>query len=434
MLRKISPHQTNEKKGEAKAMKKSVRFVLPGLLALSLVFGVKSAHAAAGSLDQSFGKGGKVTTSFNSNVFVADAVLQADGKIVVIATIGGNFGVVRYLSTGILDTTFGHNGVAQAAPGNGESSAASVALQADGKIVVAGTASTIEGGVTTPEFAVVRFNPDGSLDTTFGAGGQVTTGLGFPNVGEAVLIEPDGKILLGGTLEPVGRGQPFRTALARFNSDGSLDATFGKGGTVVVAAIGGVTTLAEDAAGNIFALNGNLIAEFSPAGSLDSTITAAEITVSSQGGADSFQSNGGYLFAEEVAIGAARNKDDDTQVVRFTATGQVDSTFNSPIFDFSGEGGSSNLDVSGAIAIQSNGQIVVGGGHSHNFANNLFALARLNPGGTLDSTFGTGGVVTTNLGGNDSVNAVIIQSDGKIVAIGGAGNFNELALARYLAQ
>jgi uncharacterized delta-60 repeat protein len=118
-------------------------------------------------------------------------------------------------------------------------------------------------------------------------------------------------------------------------------------------------------------------------------------------------------------------------VFRFTATGNVDSTFNSPIFDFVGEGGSGHFDVPRAFALQANHQVVVVGSHSQT----LNALARLNTDGSLDSTFGSGGIVTNDLpAGTDGLNNVLIQPDGKILAIGTANNGTELFVERYLAQ
>ncbi len=401
-------------------MKKSARFVLPSLLAIGLSFGVTSAQGAAGSLDPTFGKGGIVETSF-FEVVPLDAQLQPDGKVVVYIT--GN--VVRYLSNGALDTSFGRGGFAQVSL-NGTSG--SVALQSDGKIVVAGSVES----ANVDEFALLRLNPNGSVDTGFGSSGEVTTQLGFPGLGEAVLVQPDGKILLGAQIEPAGRRLPFKTVLARYNPDGSPDTAFGNDGTVSVVAVGGVTTLALLSDGQILALNGTAIAQFTSTGSLESTVTGGRIIAKS---ANIFQTDGRYIVAETVVVGTPRNHDFDTHVVRFTAAGGLDSTFNSPTFDFVGEGGSGNEDAPGGAALQANGQIVVVGAHSHDFSNTLNALARLNSDGSFDSTFGDAGIVTNNLpSGTDGLEKVLIQPDGKILAIGTANNFTELVLERYLAQ
>src|SRR5437762_7186484 len=129
------------------------------------------------------------------------------------------------------------------------------ARQGDGKSVVVGEAESADG--TTSEFAIARFLRNGALDPTFGAGGKVTTNFvgvmtgGVSNPATAVLVQGDGKILVGGSARSCGAVTcATRTALARYHTNGALDASFGRGGMVDVQAIGVVTTLAEDAAGN----------------------------------------------------------------------------------------------------------------------------------------------------------------------------------------
>jgi uncharacterized delta-60 repeat protein len=438
-------------------MRKFYCFAPAGILFLGLVFGAKPAQAAAGGLDPTFGKGGKVVTSFANSAapfqsaIPADAALQSDGEIVValgftnsaIATEA--FGLVRYHPNGALDTTFGTKGSVQIAFTNFINSPSSLAIQPDGKIVEVGTASSADG--TVSKFAIARFNSNGTLDTTFGTGGEVTTNFvgvmqgGVFNPANAVLIQPDGKILVGGGASKCGKCV-MNTALARYNTDGSLDTTFGNGGMVDVKAVGAVTSLAEDAAGDIFTvgtpqpvgLGGT--AEFSPTGMLDSTITPAPVTVSSHGGPVAFQPDGDFVVGKS-ATGVNRHES-DAQVVRFTETGTVDPKFNNPPFDYTGEGGTSK-DFASALALDSNGQVVVGGSHFDG-GFDLFGLARLNPNGSLDSTFGTGGVFTTSFAGQNSaaVSAVLVQLDGKIVAVGqtlvSQTGIANLALARYLGQ
>ena len=291
------------------------------------------------------------------------------------------------------------------------------------------------------EFAVARFNTNGTLDTTFGTGSQVTTNFigvmtgGGSNPANAVLIQSDGKILVGGGASLCPRCV-HNTALARYNSNGSLDASFGSGGMVNVTAIGVATALALDAAGDIFALAGTAIAEFSPTGALEPS-TPAPIMVSSHGffGPNAFQPDGRYLVAEAVT-GAGRH-DFDTQVVRFNQTGTVDSSFSNPAFDLTGEGGSSS-DVAVAIVLQPNGQVVAGGNHFPGGVS-LIGLARLNSNGSLDSTFGTAGVLTTSFPNQTSgqLTALLVQLDGKILAVRQTLTLNgiaNLAMARTSAN
>ena len=399
-------------------MRKITLLVLVALLTLTITSMTTDAAAAAGSLDPTFGSGGvsTITVPGNNAGVVNAAVLQPDGKIVV----QGSFGVARVLPSGAIDTTFGAGGFARA-PGSDNFGA--VALQSDGKILVAGVGNTL----TNTGFAVTRLNANGSLDTTFGGTGTVVTNLGSPNVGEAILQQQDGKILFGGTL--IERIH-YHTVLIRFNLDGSLDSNFGSGGVVNVIAISGVKQLALDLKGDIFVNNSQAIAEFSPSGTLLPQVSPALLVRSSHGGPTVFLANGEYIDAETVYVGTPRNRDLDGHVVRFTATGGIDSSFNSPTFDFIGEGGTDEFDTLQGVAIQTNGQVVVAGGHGNGQGQNLQGLARFNTNGSFDSTFGNGGIVTTNIAG---ASAVVIQSDGKIVTVG-VGNNTALVLARYLAQ
>jgi len=133
-------------------MKSFVLSIVAGL-SFGLLFGVNSARAAAGSLDPTFGKGGIAQTSGFSGAFFPAAALQSDGKIVIEA---GNE-VLRYLSTRALDTSFGNGRSVQVSTGG------SVALQSDGKILVAGEAPN------SSDFIVTRLNSNGTVDTGFGS-------------------------------------------------------------------------------------------------------------------------------------------------------------------------------------------------------------------------------------------------------------------------
>jgi|HubBroStandDraft_6_1064221.scaffolds.fasta_scaffold19482_3 uncharacterized delta-60 repeat protein len=417
--------------------------VVTFLAALGVLGGVPAAYAAAGDLDPGFGSGGIATTSYNGP-FPADAALQPDGRIVVIAGFNNTpsateaFGVLRYQGNGAPDTSFGAGGRATATFTNFINSPSDLALQADGKIVVVGNAESADG--TVSEFAVARFNANGALDSSFGAGGKVTTNFvgvmagGVSNPADSVLIQADGKILVGGLASQCARRCPAQSALARYNANGSLDTTFGSGGTVAVTAIGGITALAEDAAGHIFALSGASTAEFSAAGALQSRVTPAPIAIASSRGTSSvFQADGKYL-AFTTGAGFSRH-DIDAKVVRYLPTGAVDASFANPAFDFSADNTVAS-DAVQALAVQPNGQIIAAGLHSAN-GSAAFTVARLNSSGSLDPAFGTGGTRTLNLPGGGQASVVLIQPDGKILVIGQGfipGGGVTLILARYLAQ
>jgi uncharacterized delta-60 repeat protein len=413
------------------------------LAGLSLLAGVTAASAAAGNLDPGFGSGGIVTTSYNGPYPTA-AALQPDGRILVIAGFDNDpaateaFGVLRYQGNGTPDGTFGAAGRTTATFTNFINSPNDLALQRDGKIVVAGPAESADG--TVSEFAVARFNADGTLDKSFGTGGKVTTNFvgvkagGVSNPADSVLIQADGKILVGGMASGCARRCPAQSALARYNADGSLDTTFGSGGTAAVTAIGGITALAEDANGRIFALNGALTAEFSAAGALQSQVTPSPITIASSRGTSSvFQTDGRYL-AMSGGAGFSRH-DGDAKVVRYLPTGAVDPSFTNPAFDFSAENTVAS-DAVQALAVQPNGQVIAAGLHSAS-GGAAFTVARLNSSGSLDPAFGTGGTLTANLPGGGQASVVLIQPDGKILVIGQGfipGGGVNLILARYSAQ
>jgi uncharacterized delta-60 repeat protein len=424
-------------KNESVREKTGMRSLLSwkALLSFAVIFGTNLAHAQAGSLDPTFGRGGKVVSSFGSPVVVANAALQSDGKILVlISNDFMNFALVRFLSNGSVDTSFGAGGVAQTIFAN-FNFPGSVAIQSDGKIVVTGIATNNE---VNYRFAAARFNADGSLDSTFGVGGQATAAVAGLLAESVSLIQPDGKILLAGAVLIPRR--PARLAMARFNAHGSLDSSFGINGTLEqTSAVAFVSGVAINAAGNILVEAGSAIAAFNLNGAVLPQVTPAPISASSHGGAGhsatAFQPDGRFVFAKSLLEGNFRARDSDTQVLRFTATGAIDPTFSSPVFDFVGEGGNNTFDNTAAVAGLPNGQIVLGASHADPaFTNEVFALARLNANGSLDPAFGSGGIVTTNLGGVEGIAAILLQPNGKIIAIGTANNFADVALARYLAQ
>jgi uncharacterized delta-60 repeat protein len=191
-------------------------------------------YSADGRLDLAFGTGGTVVTNFGDGGYIVGLTVQSDGKIVVagnsfdmvrIGSVSGrqNFAVARYRIDGSLDPSFGAGG--KIITGFGDNDAASaVAVQSDGKIVVAG-GSLASGNVT---FALARYASDGLLDPGFGSGGKVVTDFGHREEAFALALQPDGKIVVAGENASSGGN----LALARYGADGSLDASFGTGGKV----------------------------------------------------------------------------------------------------------------------------------------------------------------------------------------------------------
>jgi uncharacterized delta-60 repeat protein len=205
-------------------------FIFLSFLGLTqLVFGQD------GTLDNSFGIGGKVVTSVSANNdFASHCVVQSDGKIIVGATSYSgtpsynkfNIELIRYNSNGTIDNAFGVNGIVVTKFSNAESSFNRMSLQNDGKIVVIG-----ESGF---DFLVLRYNSDGSLDNTFGTNGKVTTDFGGSDNPLAMTIQTDGKILVvGQTFDFFGANARNQIAIARYNSNGLLDNSFNQTGKII---------------------------------------------------------------------------------------------------------------------------------------------------------------------------------------------------------
>ena len=187
---------------------------------------------ADGALDTTFGTAGSVETpllTYNSNRLIGLA-LQADGKILEVGSAVGDFIVVRYNANGSVDASFGAgSGYVLTAFNGGVADAHAVAVQADGKIVVAGDAPV---DATHAAFALARYNADGSLDSSFGNVGEMVTtfGSGTRGIAYDLAIQTDGRIVAAGEVEPAGGTvATLFSALARYNTDGSLDAGFGSG-------------------------------------------------------------------------------------------------------------------------------------------------------------------------------------------------------------
>jgi len=402
------------------------------------------ALAQAGRLDSTFGQGGKVITNVPgpTNAIANAVALQPDGRIIVAGGLGAGqaIGLVRYNANGVLDGSFGKSGIALAAiPNNILSSATGVAIHSDGRILAGGTVYTLANATAFIGLGVVRFNTNGSMDSSFGTAGVVKV-LPFHATrcgGGPVALQPDGKVLLAGSCN-IGTG-PNSTGfstIVRFNTNGSLDSAFGIGGAAVLAE--DPSTIALQTDGKILAAGGGTLARYNTNGSVDPSFgifgsvgsigTAAAVAV---------QSDGKIVVAGTFSDQLSVAPDGDFALVRYNSDGTVDQGFGTrggALADFF-TGTSSAAAF--AIAIQANSDIVVAGKAIQGSNPSQFALARFTSLGSLDSSFGTGGVVTTSFGQTDSVASIVLQTDGKIVAAGNsrnATNSNDaFALARYIA-
>ncbi len=394
--------------------------------------------SATGSLDPTFGTGGKQTTDMGGNSFeqANSVAIQPDGKIVTAGYTSGattDFALARYNTDGSLDTTFDGDGKVTTAIGIG-GIATSVAIQPDGKIVAAG--NSLFG--SSYDFALVRYNPDGSLDATFDGDGKVTTDFGgIIDQANSVAIQQDGKIIAAG-YSRIGSNTDF--ALARYNADGSLDTTFNTDGKLTTA-IGSGTDQANSVAiqqdGKIVAAGYSRIGltddialvRYNADGSLDTTfdgdgkVTTSIGSSTDRANAAAIQPDGKIVAAGYSRIGST----DDFALARYNTDGSLDTTFD-------GDGKvttdiGTSTDWAFSVAIQPDGKIAAAG-NSFNGSIDDFALVRYNADGSLDTTFGGDGKVTTTIGSStDRAYAVAIQPDGRIVAAG--YDLEDFAIARY---
>jgi uncharacterized delta-60 repeat protein len=399
-------------------------------------------YASDGSLDASFDGDGRVTTNFPSSSldYGYGLAIQPDDRIVLVgSTVVSHttWGLARYDAGGTLDTTFDGDGLLTTtfAPLSDVEEATAVAVQPDGKLVVAGHTATAEAVM----FALARYNPDGSPDPTFDGDGKVTTrlGTGTESRAYAVALQPDGKIVVAG----YSQNGNLDFALARYNPNGTLDTSFDGDGRVTT----GIQTddrawaLALQPDGKIVAAGSSrhtsgqiyfAVARYNPDGSPDTTFGGAPgpgwVTVGiGPGNAVAYgvkvQTDGKIVMAGSSSNGA--NK--DVRLVRLLSDGWLDASWSTPIGSFDDEGY--------ALALQPDGKIVVAG-YSSNGANRDFALVRYNANTTLDATFDFDGKVTTDIASHDEVRALALQPDGKLVAAGCAGCSSvsgDFALVRY---
>jgi len=387
------------------------------------------ALGAPAELDPIFSDDGKLRTNFTPGFDQALAVaIQPDGKIVAAGraeSSGGVFAVARYTVDGTLDPTFSADGKTTANFRPGDDFAAAVVVLPDGDLVVAGRTAG-----RNHKFALVRYDADGTPDTAFSGDGRLVTDFttGDDHAWD-VAVQADGKIVAGGIAASGSDGQ---FAIARYNADGTLDPTFDGDGRVttnLTARFDAITALAIQPDGKIVAAGAAnddrvfALARYNSDGTLDNTFDGDGKSVTNF--------TPGHDFAWDVALqpdgkiatsgrAAAR-----FGLARYTADGTLDSTFG-------GDGRvttnfTADLDISTGIGLQADGKIVAVGG-----ANNLkFAIARYNDDGSLDLSFGGDGKVTTNLTrGRDYAWDFSLQADGKIVAAGAAGA--RFGVVRYL--
>ena len=366
-----------------------VRLLAVALTALAVC--AQPAGAAPGGLDASFSGDGRVSTLTSPDTFVARAVaIQPDGRIVVAGyscdtgtcgpTGDSSFRLVRYTSDGGLDTDFGAGGMVTTAVGVGRSQAFDLAVRGDGSIVAAGVASADAGDPGS--FALVGYRANGALDTTFGSGGRVVTkvGSGFDAVSDLVPGPGDAVVAVGQAATASGD----RFALARYDRRGALDGGFGEGGTTIVA---GSVPYAYGAAGARLP-DGRVVA----VGAMGSNSAVESLRLSG---------------------------------VPISATGAAGASWTRPV--------GASYSYANAAAALPDGRILAAGVATERLGNPAMALARVSPEGALDRSWDGDGLALARARDASVATDVLLDPEGRAVAAGHAstGNDYAFALARF---
>jgi uncharacterized delta-60 repeat protein len=377
--------------------------------------------ANPGALDASFGNGGKKTINFGGTDAARVVLVQANGRIVVAGggAAGGSFCVVRLRTNGTLDTTFGSGGKRVVDFGGDNDSAYGGALQADGRIVLAGDSNF--------RVAVVRLKSNGSLDASFEGDGKKLFSWGPIGRAQAVVVAPNGKLLIAGFSGPEGGN----IQVARLNANGLLDNTFGVGGKAAVD-FGGDDfglAMARQADGRILVAGrstaaGAVVARLRATGALDPDFDGdGRVTLPGGGSASA------VLVQPDRNIVVAGNASGSEKmtVTRLKPNGSLDTTF--------GAGGTATIDfatladLAAGAALQPDGKIVVAG---YSQGTEDVAVARLNPNGSPDATFGVGGKATVDFGAATFGFVVALAPSKRIVVAGQKTGNDDFAVARLV--
>ena len=391
-----------------------------------------SVMAKGGTLDSTFGKGGIV---FTANTVANAGALQGDGKILVagsISTVQNSEqpGLLRYNTNGTLDSGFGASGKVLIG-GNNAGPAFAVAIQTDGKILVAAPANLA--------LTVFRFNNNGSVDSTFGSNGATAieaAGLFLAPATGGIALEPDGRILVATAHNEGGSAR----IVARLLANGQLDSTFGSNGAAPTFVGGDSVAVLPN--GNIVVGTGSVTSMYGPNGVVvkDFGIHGQTPGFANEAGGFVVTNNfpavtriitAGSIFTDLNLM--SLNSVSGFLLVSYKIDGTLDNAFGihgGVTTPFPGN----ILARAFAVALQTNGDIVaVGQTALTDTGSSDFALVRYNPDGGVDTTFGNSGFVSTPFGTSVAfANTVLIQIDGKIIAVGNSNNGT--TLARYLGS
>lgn len=422
---------------------------------------------SGGLLDPTFGTGGTVASSLSNNLDSGTAVaVQPNGQIVVVggttarnSRTSRDFLVARYNPNGTLDSSFGSSGGYTATDFKSQNDlATAVALLPSGKILAAGTAYTPRGIAV---FGLVRYNANGTLDTTFGSKGKVMTDLG--GFVDSMAVQPDGKIILAGETGS-GTGS-YVLALTRYTATGTLDTTFGSGGKLITAIPvmsngrgqqvglqpqpgGAVKIVVAATAGDRQQF---VFARFNLNGTTDATFGVnGQVTINPVPAANSNDVVGLAIQPDGKVVVGGYSYDAVTGLINFvavrvTADGAADAGFGQAmtgVVVVPNPPGIYNANC-GGLALQADGRIVMSGTVTTTIDPPFYfamAAARLNADGTVDTGYGTGGFAAVLVEYSDSTignPTVAIGPDGKAVVVGAArrsssNSIVDVSLARFL--
>jgi uncharacterized delta-60 repeat protein len=421
------------------------RFLLTGLTAAALLVPANTALAAPGDLDTTFSGDGLLTADLGGPARGVDTAVQPDGKVVALAQrdIGSSssFEVVRFNSDGTPDPRFAGDGQAEitfADPNfTSRSHPTSIALQPDGKIVVAGDTDAKATATNPHDMAVARLNADGSLDKTFNGTGQKAIDFGKTDGVNDVAVQADGKIVVAGTAL-IGNDEDF--AVARLTAGGKLDPEWSGDGqasthfqvderlnAITIAPDGEVVAAGRFNADSTSRDSDTALARYTTAGQPEATFSGDGKQIINFGKGDSAvdvasQPDGKLLLAiADVNVGATATNRVDTVVARLTAAGERDVSF--------GTGGSTTVPVSTpniptGLGLTNSGRVVVGANAV--FADDRSALlaAELDPDGQPAQTFSGDGVALFEVGA--TTRALTVEGD-RALLVGDVGT--DLAIA-----
>ncbi len=393
-----------------------------------------SCFCQPGSLDLNFDANGVLITDVGEYDYCESVLIQPDSKIVIAGTTDENIAVIRYNTDGTLDNTFGDNGIVITEEPCCYGT--TMVQQSDGKILVAGHIYIYTGIDADFDVYLVRYNNNGTLDTTFSVDGKVITDPGGYNYIYSMALQSDGKIVL------TGKSDAY-IAVLRYNTDGTLDHNFGTNG-IVTTSVGGLEDIGYSVviqpdskivvAGRSYNESTHddiVVLRYNSDGTLDTVFGDEGIVINNiddkndAACAAVLQPDGKIL-----AAGYTENASTDFIVLRYNPDGSFDNTFN---VDGKAITDMGSVDRAHSLAIQPDGKILVSG-YAHNGDNDDLVLVRYNTDGTLDLTFDEDGKVITDYNNLYNFgNALALQADGKIVVAGNTFSPYDFIVTRYLS-